>query len=143
MNYNHTEQDVQNNSIQKIDDEQLEVSGFVFQEIEDVILQIYKVNNIQASSYIELQEKYKNEKSIIKKINYHQLCFLWCILAYLYPVEDNKKTSKYVIHMSTLCTGGQQCGINVFELTGTVLTPIHINTNYDQPQIDLLLYENH
>ena len=34
-------------------------------------------------------------------------------------------------------------GINVLELTGTVLTPIHINTNYDQPQIDLLLYENH
>ena len=33
--------------------------------------------------------------------------------------------------------------INVFELTGTVLTPIHINTNSDQPQIDLLLYENH
>ena len=33
--------------------------------------------------------------------------------------------------------------LNVFELTGTVLTPIYINTNYDQPQIDLLLYENH
>ena len=34
-------------------------------------------------------------------------------------------------------------GINVFELTGTVLTPLHINTNYDRPQIDLMLYENH
>ena len=33
--------------------------------------------------------------------------------------------------------------INVFELNGTVLTPIHIHTNYDYPQIDLLLYENH
>ena len=40
--------------------------------------------------------------------------------------------------------------INVFELTGTVceacravLTPIHINANNDQPQIDLSLYENH
>ena len=29
--------------------------------------------------------------------------------------------------------------VNVFELTKTVLTPIHTNTNYDQPQIDLLL----
>ena len=35
------------------------------------------------------------------------------------------------------------CGINVFELTGTVLTPILINTNYNQRQIILLLYENH
>ena len=33
--------------------------------------------------------------------------------------------------------------INVFELTGTVLTTIHINGNYEQPQIELLLYENH
>ena len=33
--------------------------------------------------------------------------------------------------------------VNVFELTKTVLTPIHKNTNYDQPQIDLLLFENH
>ena len=33
--------------------------------------------------------------------------------------------------------------VNVFELTGAVLTPIHINKNYFQPQIDLLLYENH
>ena len=34
-------------------------------------------------------------------------------------------------------------GINVFELTGNVLTPIYINENYKQPQIDLLLYKNH
>ena len=52
-------------------------------------------------------------------------------------------------NLNRLSTGGQQCCIpkalcvNVFELTGNVLTPIHINTNYDQPQIDLLLYQNH
>ena len=33
--------------------------------------------------------------------------------------------------------------MNVFELNGTVLTPIHINENYLQPQIDLLFHENH
>ena len=33
--------------------------------------------------------------------------------------------------------------INVFELTGNVLTPIHVNKNYLQPQIELLLYQNH
>ena len=32
---------------------------------------------------------------------------------------------------------------NVFELIGTVLAPIHINKNYLEPQIDLLLFENH
>ena len=34
-------------------------------------------------------------------------------------------------------------GINVFELTGNVLTPIYFNENYNQPQIDLVLYKNH
>ena len=33
--------------------------------------------------------------------------------------------------------------VNIFELTNNVLTPIHTNTNYDQLQIDLLLFENH
>ena len=33
--------------------------------------------------------------------------------------------------------------INVFELTGKVLTQIYNNENYKQPQIDLLLYQNH
>ena len=33
--------------------------------------------------------------------------------------------------------------VYVFELTGTVLTPIHNTKNYLQPQIDLLLFGNH
>ena len=163
--YNHTQQLTHNTLIQKLDDEQLEGSGFVFQEIEEVILEIYKVNDIQASSYIELPPEYKNSQSIINIKNNDQYCFL--ILAYLYSVEDNKNiTSCHSKHfdkfnlqgldfpmkvtdipkfenLNRLSTGGQQCCINVFELTGNVPTPIHINTNYDQPQIDLLLYQNH
>ena len=116
---------------------------------------------------VELPPKYKNSQSIINIKNNDQYCFLWCILAYLYPVEDNKNmTSSYSKHfdkfnlegldfpmkvtdipkfenLNRLSTGGQQCCMNVFELTGNVLTPIHINMNYDQPQIDFLLYQNH
>ena len=87
---NHTNEPVHNSSKQKVDDEQLEGSGFVFQEIEEVILEIYKVKDIQASSYIELPPKYKNSQSIMNIKNDDQFCFLWCILAYLFPCEDNK-----------------------------------------------------
>ena len=98
--YNHlqsgTQQDTHNTLMQKLDDEQLEGSGFQFQEIEEVILEIYKVNDIQASSYIELPDKYKNKKSIINIKNDDQFCFLWCILAHFFPVEDHKnRTSSY------------------------------------------------
>ena len=166
-----TQQEIHNKLMQKIDDEQLEGSGFQFQEIEEVILEIYKSGDIQASSYIELPGKYKDSKSIINIKNNDQYCFLWCILAYLYPVEDPKdRISKYDMYKHTLNIKGLEFpmkvkdipkferlntqrafgksnirghGINVFELTGNVLTPIYINENYKQPQIDLLLYENH
>ena len=77
--YNHlqsgTQQDTHNTLMQKLDDEQLEGSGFQFQEIEEVILEIYKVKDIQASSYIELPPKYKNSQSIINIKNNDQYCF--------------------------------------------------------------------
>ena len=42
--------------MQKIDDERLEGSGFDFQCTVVVILEIYQVNDIQASSSVELPE---------------------------------------------------------------------------------------
>ena len=99
--YNHIQQDVHLSLLQKLDDEQLEGSGFQFQEIEEVILEIYQVRDIQAPSYIELPGKYKDSKSIINLKNNDQYCFLWCILAYFYPVEDHKnRTSFYSLHMN-------------------------------------------
>ena len=158
--YNNIQPDTHNTLMQKLDDEQLEGSGFLFQETEEVILEIYKVNDIQASSYIELPGKYKDNKSIINIKNNDQYCFLWCILTQLYPVENHKdRISKYIIHLKKLNLKGLEfpmkvkdipkfenlnnLNINVFELTGNVLTPIHVNKNYLQPQIDLLLYQNH
>ena len=66
FNYNHTnhhtfpDHTIHNTLMQKLDDEQLEGSGFVLNRIFNVILEIYKVNDIKAS-YIELPEKYNNQ----------------------------------------------------------------------------------
>ena len=71
FNYNHmqntfgTNHTIHNTLIQKIDDEQLEGSGFVLNGIVNVIMEVYKVNDTQASSWVEWPEKYKNNKSII------------------------------------------------------------------------------
>ena len=166
FNYNHmqntfsTNLNVHNTSMQKLDDEQLEGSGFVLNGIVNVLLEIYKVNDIQASSYVELPEKYKNNKSTKNIKNDDQYCFLWCILAHLCPVEDHKnRTSNVSMHFNKLNLKGLEfpmkvkdipkfenlnnLNVNVFELTNSVLTPIHINKNYLQPQSELLLFENH
>ena len=62
FNYNLIQDSIRaalhNTLMQKLDDEQLEGLGFVLNGIVNVILEIYKVNDIQASSYIELPEKY-------------------------------------------------------------------------------------
>ena len=152
FNYNHTQDSIRaalhNTLMQKLDDEQLEASGFVLNGIVNVILEIYKVKDIQASSYIEFPEKYKNNKPIQNTKNDDQYCFLWCILAHLCPVEDHKnRTSSYSMHMNKLNLKGLEfpmkvkdipkfenlynLNVNVFELTGTVLTPIHINKTYN------------
>ena len=166
FNYNHmqstfvTQESIHNSLMQKLDDEQLEGSGFVLNGIVNVIMEVYKVNDIQASSWVELPEKYKNNKSIINIKNDYQFCFLWCILAHLFPAEDHKNgTLNYTMHTNKLILNGLEfpmkvkdipkfgilnnLNVNVFELTNNVLTPNYINTNYNQPQIDLLLLENH
>ena len=43
--------------MQKLDDEQSEGSGFVLNGNVNALSDLYKVNDIQASSYIELPEK--------------------------------------------------------------------------------------
>ena len=106
---------VHNSLVQKLDDEQLEGSGFRFQEIEEVILEIYKVKDIKASSWVELPPKYKNNKSIINIKN--QYCFVWCILAYLYPVEDHKdRISKYDMYKHTLNIKGLEFPMKVKDI---------------------------
>ena len=113
FNYNHTQiafgtnHTIHNTLMQKLDDEQLEGSGFVLNGIVNVILEIYKVIDIQASSWVELPEKYKNNESIINIKYDDQFCFLWCILAHLFPVEDQKnRTSSYSIHTNKLILNG-------------------------------------
>ena len=118
FNYNYTQDSnrapLHNTLMQKLDDEQLEGSGFVLNGIVNVILEIYKVNDIQASSWVELPEKYKNKKSIINIKNDDQFCFLWCILAHLCPVEDHKdRTSNFSMHFNKLNLEGLEFPMKV------------------------------
>ena len=58
-NYIYLDKNVHHLPMQKLDDEQLEGSGFVFKCIEDVISEEKKFNDIQSSSWVELPEHYK------------------------------------------------------------------------------------
>ena len=142
------------------EDEQLEGTGFVFQNITEVIIEFHRTRDISASSYIELSKKYKNSKNIINIQNDDVFCFLWCILARFNQVAENRnRPMKYSKHLHTL---NVEClkfpirikgistserlnnlNVNVCELTGSVLSPVQFNTNYTESQNDLMLYKNH
>ena len=49
-----THVNIHNTLIGNIDDEELEASGFQFQYIEEAVVEIYKVTDIKASSWVEL-----------------------------------------------------------------------------------------
>ena len=64
-------------------------SGWYFKEV--VQLEIHTVENgaMKGSSYIPLPDWISNKKAIVNIENKDEKCFLWCILRYLYPREDN------------------------------------------------------
>ncbi|CAC5417702.1 unnamed protein product [Mytilus coruscus] len=64
-------------------------SGFDFNSIKSVQVKLYKYEYQRASSYIPLQFKSKNIINVQNKND--NKCFLWSILAYLYPVVKNKQ----------------------------------------------------
>ena len=113
-----------------------------------------------AYSLVELPKKYKNSLSIINIQNDDAFCFQWSILFRLYPVaQDTNRASIYSMFLHTLNVEGLEfpmrikdiskferlynLNINIFEPNRSVLSPVQINTNYTQSQIDLMLYENH
>ena len=65
MFYNSDKINIHETLIEKLDDEESERSGFKFQYIEEAIVDIYKVTDVIASSYIELPPNYQNSKSVI------------------------------------------------------------------------------
>ena len=157
--YNHEKFDFSNWEHQ-IENEQLEGSGFIKQYINQIEIEVYKIKDIKASSWVELPEKYKKSRSIINIQNDDQFCFVWCILAHLHKAKNNAcKVYNYKqyfnnlnttnltfpMHISQIPKFEKQNGlnINVFELETDSLRPVYVNKNYLKPQIDLLLYQNH
>ena len=69
MKYNYdNHENIHNQLLHSIHEIQLEGSGFQFECIEKAILEVYKTKDIQASSFVELPEKYKINQSLIFKI---------------------------------------------------------------------------
>ncbi|CAS00907.1 Protein CBG26256 [Caenorhabditis briggsae] len=78
-------------------------SGFRLNRIIGLRMFQTKIMPLSGSKYIELPDWIKNKKAVVNVQNKDEKCFMWCILAHLYPVDQNpERVSKYKDHISKI-----------------------------------------
>ena len=79
--------------IDKIDQFVAGGSGWVIDSLEEIYLVLSTYDPLRGSSYIELPKKFRNAKKWLLNIrNNVQKCFLWCVLAHLYPITERHQS---------------------------------------------------
>ena len=78
-------------------------SGWVLDKVLHIDLHIAKYKPLKGSSYLPLPSFLARSKSIINIKNKDQKCFMWCVLAKLYPQQQNaQRVGKYTRYQSQL-----------------------------------------
>ena len=144
----------------------MEGSGWNVQGINHLNIYFHKTNPINGKTYVKFPIR---TNAILNIQNNETYCFLWSILAFLYPVNENPhRVSKYIpyknefnianidfsIGMKITDTDkfenlNNELSINVFEYSKEEdndykLVPLYISKNIENRRIiDLILYKNH
>ena len=147
-------------SVQKIyqsfTEYQREGSNWTLDHVINLTLHVAKYKPLRGSSYIELPSYLKNKKAIVNVKNNDQKCFLWSVLAALYPAPRNPdRVSHYENHEDSLKMTGisypvkqtdipkfekqNEISINLFGFEKEVF-PIHITQGRYDKHINLLLH---
>ena len=173
INQNLTQSDLDNINItfpleRQIQQQEMKDSGWRFDKINSMTIYFYKTNEMNGSSYIKIPLR---TNAILNIENNDKYCFLWSILASLYPCNNNhpNRVSNYNQYFNELniqnfdFTNGFKCSdvhkfnelnnlsVNIFELNfyqdqnqwKHKLIPIEISKNDSDRVIDLAIYKNH
>src|SRR5699024_1264563 len=85
----------------------IEGSGWTFLKTNYLIISIDEFTPLKAGSWIDLPKWIKDKKAVINVKNKDNLCFLYSIIAKLYPAEDNMdRASKYSQYINSIKTDG-------------------------------------
>lgn len=136
-------------------------SGWTFVSLSHLEININKYSPMRGGSYIELPSAIKNSKSCINIKNKDNYCFLWSIMAGLYPAANNVcKISSYP-HYSTVLNinamsfppsqkdirqfekNNSNISINVYGLRKNNVTgPLYVSKLKKKNHFNLLYIEN-
>ena len=173
INQNLTQSDIDNINItfpleRQIQQQEMKDSGWRFDKINSVTIYFYKTNEMNGSNYVKIPLR---SNTILNVENNDKYCFLWSILAWLHPCNNNhpNRVSNYIQYFNELnihdfdFTNGFKCrdvhkfnelnnlSVNIFELVfyrddnewKHKLLPIEISKNNSDRVIDLAIYKNH
>lgn len=83
----HFQRDIIDYVVRRVDEVMIEGSGFTLSRIEQLSVQIFQYQPLNASGFIELPKILKNKRAIINLKNTGNQCFKWSILAALHYNE--------------------------------------------------------
>lgn len=164
QNYKFSElyQKVINDLKKRIEEFEERDSGWAFLSNLYLEINVNKYQPLKGSSYIDLPMAIKNKKACINIQNKDDYCFLWSIVAALYPSKKHKdRTTSYphfkdVLNIddlsfpmtfSDICTferNNVDLSINVYSLMNnrSIVGPIYRSQHKRSKNINLLLIEN-
>lgn len=136
-------------------------SGWSFESISHLEININKYSPMRGGSFIDLPPAIKNTKSCINIKNKDNYCFLWSVVAALYPCKaNNNRTSSYPSFSTILNTKGMSFpptpnDIKIFEQNNTNISiniygldnrnnitgPLYMSNNRKKNHVDLLYFE--
>ena len=135
-------------------------SAWYFKEVEKLEIHTVEFNPAKGLSYFHLPGWISNKKAIVNIKNKDDKCFLWCILRYLHPKEDNdshlKDLKKYEFSLNTKGItfpmkikditkfeklNPELPGINVFSVDNMTIYPLRMADRDCLNTIDLFLIE--
>ena len=173
MNYNITQSDIDNINItfpleHQIQKQEMKDSGWRFDKLYSMTIYFYKSSEMNGLSYIRIPLR---SNAILNIENDDKYCFLWSILAWLHPCNNNhpNRVSNYKQYIDELniqdfdFSRGFKCSdvhkfnelnnlsVNIFELNfyqdqnqwKHKLIPVEISKNDSDRVIDLAIYKNH
>ena len=173
MNYNITQSDIDNIDIKsplehQIQKQEMKDSGCRFDKINSMTIYFYKTIEMNGLNYVKIPLR---TNAILNIENNDKYCFLWSILAWLHPCNNNhpNRVSNYRQYFNELniqgfdFSRGFRCcdvhkfnevnnlSVNIFELRfyqdqnqwKHKLIHIEISKNNSDRVIDLAIYKNH
>lgn len=145
-----------------IDEFQERDSGWTFVANSYLEVNINKYNPLRASGFINLPRSIKLKKACVNIQNADQFCFLWCIMAALFPAQQNSNRTASYPHFDTALNtkhmtfpvgfrdvrvfekNNKNISVNIYGLKNnkTIVGPLYKSIQKKQNHVNLLFLEN-